>query len=188
MTSFELFFALPNLILKHIHEFGIEINDDLSEVEKLIQQFDDVDLSAELDQLQRQGLKARNKLVSGYFRSVLKFVRNNFIERDELHSYYLDLVQEGALGLMTAADKYDYRNSGRFINYGITWIWQTTGRSAFEMNRNIRIPVHRSESLSQLEDVYEICLENEGHTSPELLALYLDYFDPEEKKKKYVSI
>jgi RNA polymerase sigma factor (sigma-70 family) len=182
--TFEMFWMLPDTALKFVREHGQELNDSFPSEEEFKEWLEvNADLTThDLKMLLGQGLTARNKLVSGYFRSVLRFARN-YVERFE-DIDYLDLVQEGAIGLITAADKFEYRASARFITYATSWIWQITERSISEQVRNIRVPVHRHEQFKQLERAYQECLTS-GLEMPEadILCLYMEFLDNEEIDK-----
>lgn len=179
--TFEMFWMLPDSALEFVREGSQELNDTFPSEEKFKEWLEvRSQLTVhDLEMLLGQGLAARNKLASGYFRSVLRFARN-YVEKSE-NIDYLDLVQEGAVGLILAADKYEYRAPGRFITYASTWMWQTTERAISEQARNIRVPVHRYEHFRQLEQAYQECLTH-GLEMPEagILCLYLDFLDSED--------
>lgn len=179
-SAFELFWMLPTATLKYIRqETGDQrqlpsqgLLDD--QLKSLLRPQHSLNLRLS------QGQKARHILISGYFRAVLRFCRN-LAEKEDAADFFMDLVQEGVIGLITAADKYDYRKGGRFITYATSWIWQSTGRNLPDLTRNIRVPVHYHEQLKKLEPAYINCLENEGVTpSPEVLCLYLDLLQADE--------
>jgi RNA polymerase primary sigma factor len=76
-----------------------------------------------------------------------------------------DLVQEGAIGLMTAADRYDHTRGYRFSTYATQWIRQAIGRAVDNKSKSIRIPAHVSESLRKMEKIRE-SLRRELGTEP----------------------
>ena len=76
-------------------------------------------------------------------RSVAKRYRNGGLDQD-------DLVQEGLMGLMRAAEKFDWRLGNRFSTYAIWWIQQAMSRALAEQGRTIRLPAHKAEQLLQL--------------------------------------
>jgi RNA polymerase primary sigma factor len=76
-----------------------------------------------------------------------------------------DLVQEGAIGLMTAADRYDHTRGYRFSTYATQWIRQAIGRAVDNKSKSIRIPAHVSESLRKMEKIKET-LRRELGTDP----------------------
>ncbi len=182
--SFELFWMLPDSALKFARERSEELNESLPSEEEFEEWLEvSADLTPHnLEVLLKQGLTARNNLVSGYFRSVLRFTRN-YVERFK-DVDYLDLVQEGAIGLITAADKFEYRASGRFITYATSWIWQITERSISDQTRSIRVPIHRYEQFKQLEKAYQECLDNDLEM-PEAkdLCQYMEFLNSEEISK-----
>jgi RNA polymerase sigma factor (sigma-70 family) len=180
LDSFELLWMLPNSTLKFMQGREQELTNVLPSFEEFKESWErDNDLQHDLEILQKQGVIARNNLISGYFRSVLRFARN-YVEKEE-NLDYLDFVQEGAIGLILAADKFDYRSSARFITYATSWMWQTTERIISEQGRNIRIPVHRYEQFRRLEKVYrEYVLNDLEVPGPEILCLQLELLDKDE--------
>jgi len=182
--TFELLFMTPSAGLRFIRRYGQEMDGILPPVEAFDTWSKETkDQKTKLKMLLKQGVVARNKLVSGYFRSVLKFARK-YAENEDALDYYLDLVQEGAIGLITAADKFDYRTQARFITYATSWIWQATGRAIGDLTRTIRIPTHRQEQLKQLEKAYQLCAEETEQTpTAKYLCLYLELLDDEDTAK-----
>ena len=87
-----------------------------------------------------------------------------------------DLVQEGAIGLMTAADRYDHNRGYRFSTYATQWIRQAIGRAVDNKSKSIRIPAHVSESLRKMEKIRET-LRRELGTEPtnEQLSVACDF-------------
>ena len=95
--------------------------------------------------------QARATLVTGYLRYALRIARNAVGQRVD----YLDLVQEGALGLMRAAERYDYRTGARFAVFASSWIWQGISRAIADQGRTIRLPVHMHERVCTLQRALE---------------------------------
>ncbi len=170
--TYELLWTLPDPALKFIRKYAQESNEDCPSIED----FGDwlsrhTNLQNCLTKLQNQDKVARNNLVTGYFRSALRLAHNYTTKNISID--YLDLVQEAAIGLITAAEKYDYRRSTqRYITYANSWMWQRIERALAEKSRIIRIPVHRFSELSKLEAAYKACLED-CHLKPTLEALTL---------------
>ncbi|MBE5957755.1 MAG: sigma-70 family RNA polymerase sigma factor [Lachnospiraceae bacterium] len=94
-----------------------------------------------------EGEDAKRQLVNANLRLV---VNNAKKYKSNKTMTFLDLIQEGNIGLMKTADKFDYRMGHRFSTYATWWIKQAITRSLMDQDRNIRIPVHLQESLSKL--------------------------------------
>lgn len=86
---------------------------------------------------------AKHLLTTGYLRYAIR-VAQGYIDQG-LDT--CDLVQAGFIGLMKAAERYDYRSNGRFGNYAVSWIWQSITREIADQSRTIRLPVHLHETL-----------------------------------------
>lgn len=91
--------------------------------------------------------EAKNKLVEHNIRYVLKLAT----KYNTTSMTYDDIVQEGVMGLMMAADRFDYTKGYRFTTYATWWIRQKITRSIYDNDRSIRIPVHVQEELNQLK-------------------------------------
>lgn len=100
----------------------------------------------ELNQLIEDGKAARDHLISANTRLVVSIAKK-YIGRGVP---FLDLIQEGNLGLMKAVNKYDYRRGFRFSTYATWWIRQTITRSIADQGRTIRVPVHMIDRIRQL--------------------------------------
>ena len=182
-NAYELLWLLPGSILGFVRKQGLKLQGSCPAPREYIEWVQDsgADLASSLLRLQKQGSAAKNRLVKGYFRSVLRFARK-YIE-DETDLDYLDLVQEGAVGLLKAADRYDYRGKARFIQYAVNWIWQTTERAISDQSRNIRLPVHLQEKFKQLEAAYEACLDDGLTPTAKTLCLRLNLLDDKDVAK-----
>jgi len=103
---------------------------------------------------------AKNKLVESNLRLVASIARK-YIGKSSLS--FLDLVQEGNLGLYKAVDKYDYTKGFKFSTYATYWVRQAISRAIADQGRTIRTPVHVTEALSKISKARNELFQTLGH-------------------------
>jgi RNA polymerase primary sigma factor len=126
------------------------------------------DQSIDLKEVAEDGRRAKNHLVEANLRLVVSLARR-YAGRGML---FLDLIQEGNLGLIRGVEKFDYTRGYKFSTYATWWIRQAITRAMADQSRTIRIPVHMVEAISRMAQVRRQMLQDLGRepTSDELAA------------------
>jgi len=147
-------------------EAGLFAEEKLNSGEKL-----EMKLKRELWWIAQDGKKAKNHLLEANLRLVVSLAKR-YTGRGML---FLDLIQEGNLGLIRAVEKFDYTKGYKFSTYATWWIRQAITRAMADQARTIRIPVHMVEVINKLARVQRQMLQDLGREpTPEELARELD--------------
>jgi RNA polymerase primary sigma factor len=176
---------------KHSSQLA-RLKEDILRAQKRLQKLESItglhigdikDINREISMGEAQARRAKKEMVEANLRLVISIAKK-YTNRG---LQFLDLIQEGNIGLMKAVDKFEYRRGYKFSTYATWWIRQAITRSIADQARTIRIPVHMIETINKLNRISRQMLQEMGREpTPDELAERMDM--PEDKVRKVLKI
>jgi len=170
----------------------VRLKDEIERRQKKLQQLEELrhlsvsdikEINREVSIGEAKARRAKKEMVEANLRLVISIAKK-YTNRG---LQFLDLIQEGNIGLMKAVDKFEYRRGYKFSTYATWWIRQAITRSIADQARTIRIPVHMIETINKLNRISRQMLQEMGREpTPEELAVRMEM--PEDKVRKVLKI
>jgi RNA polymerase primary sigma factor len=178
---------------KRKHSAGLaRLREDVEKTQKRLQALEErvhmsigevKDINREVAVGEAKARRAKKEMVEANLRLVISIAKK-YTNRG---LQFLDLIQEGNIGLMKAVDKFEYRRGYKFSTYATWWIRQAITRSIADQARTIRIPVHMIETINKLNRISRQMLQEMGREpTPEELAVRMEM--PEDKVRRVLKI
>lgn len=171
--------------IKAVHDDIVKIQEKLAAIfDNNLLTLDEIkDINRRISIGEAKARRAKKEMVEANLRLVISIAKK-YTNRGLL---FLDLIQEGNIGLMKAVDKFEYRRGYKFSTYATWWIRQAITRSIADQARTIRIPVHMIETINKLNRISRQILQEKGREpTPEELAEKMEM--PEDKIRKVLKI
>jgi len=176
---------------KHSSQLA-RLKDDILRAQKRLRKLEEMtnlsiveikEINREISLGEAQARRAKKEMVEANLRLVISIAKK-YTNRG---LQFLDLIQEGNIGLMKAVDKFEYRRGYKFSTYATWWIRQAITRSIADQARTIRIPVHMIETINKLNRISRQMLQEMGREpTPDELAVRMEM--PEDKVRKVLKI
>jgi len=171
-------YLMPDSSLHHLHDHYARTRKLPSARAFLKKMVTEEEVADKLAQVLLQADEAKEALIRANLRLVVS-VAKRYMGRG---ISFLDLIQEGNLGLLRAVDKFDYTKGYKFSTYATWWIRQAISRAIADQSRTIRIPVHMVETINRLARVRRRLVQELGHEpSAEEIALEMGMLSEEDK-------